>query len=336
MRSLLLACVAVVTVPHIAAAQQADTLGTRAAGMGGAFVAVVDDASAVYWNPGALAKGSYFSLVLDRSEGRTGVDEPRAGSRSAFLMALAAPAVGLTYYRLRTTSLRPPDIATDAAELGRNLIRPGDVRLDMLVTHHAGATLVQSITDGIAVGTTLKVVRGTAASAIVSDTSARDLLSDAAEVRGKGTSKFDADIGILATSRWLRAGLTIRNATAPEFETVDGGDRLALDRQARAGVALTTATGWVLAADLDMLRTNGLLGEHRDAAFGAEGRVGRRASVRGGFRFNTLADAEGGRTPSASVGASYAVRASFLVDAQYTTGSDRSARGWGVAGRFVY
>ena len=45
----------------------------------------------------------------------------------------------------------------------------GEVRLDTLVTHHVGTTLVQSIVPGIAVGATLKVVRGTAASGVRPD-----------------------------------------------------------------------------------------------------------------------------------------------------------------------
>src|SRR5687767_14130349 len=166
---------AVVFLPHTAAGQPIETAGTRSAGMGGAFVAVVDDASAVYWNPGALAKGSFFSLLVDRTGGSTSTQEPAAGSRSGLLIALAAPAVGLSYYRLRTTTLTPPDLATDTAQLGRNVIRPGHVRLDSLVTHHVGGTVVQSVTDGIAVGATLKAVRGTALSGIVQDGN-RDVL----------------------------------------------------------------------------------------------------------------------------------------------------------------
>ncbi len=325
-----------VSIPHTLLAQTADTLGTRAQGMGGAFVAVVDDASAVYWNPGALAKSSYFSLVLDRSEGRTAVDRPEAGSRSGFLLALAAPALGLSYYRLRTTALKPPDIATDAAELGRNVLGPGDVRLDMLVTHHLGATLVQSITDGISVGTTLKIVRGTAASRLVRDANRSELLSDATDVRGEGTSRFDADVGILASSRLFRVGLTLRNATEPEFDTPGQGGVVVLARQARIGLALLPSDRWTVAADVDLLRTQGVVARTRDAAFGVEGRVSRRATVRSGVRVNTLEDARGERAASVSAGASYAMRASFLVDAQYTTGTDSSVRGWGLAGRFVY
>ena len=45
-------------LPVQASAQSLDTIGTRAQGMGGAFVGVADDASAVYWNPAGLAGGA--------------------------------------------------------------------------------------------------------------------------------------------------------------------------------------------------------------------------------------------------------------------------------------
>ena len=46
-------------------AQIYEIVGTRAQGMGGAFVAVADDATATWWNPAGLATGAYFSSVVE-------------------------------------------------------------------------------------------------------------------------------------------------------------------------------------------------------------------------------------------------------------------------------
>lgn len=116
--------------PAPALAQEAP-VGVRAAGMGGAFTAVADDASAVFWNPGGLASGAFFSVVLDGN---------RMDDRSATLIALGTPPLALSYYRTATGDL--PN--------GRNT----------LVAHHAGVSVVQSLADRIAAGATLKLVRG--------------------------------------------------------------------------------------------------------------------------------------------------------------------------------
>ena len=57
-------------MPAAATAQTFETVGTRAAGMGGAFVAVADDASAVYWNPAGLASAAYLSPTRYRATAR--------------------------------------------------------------------------------------------------------------------------------------------------------------------------------------------------------------------------------------------------------------------------
>lgn len=321
--------------PALGAAQSIDAVGTRAAGMSGAFVAVADDASAAYWNPAGFASGSFFSLVLDRTSAVADPDAPVAGSRSGWLLALGAPALGLSYYRLRATSIDAA-VPTDEAASGRNVTGADGVRVKTLVSHHAGATLVQSIAPGVAVGATLKVVRGIAAADVRPAADRDSLLGDGSALIGRATNRFDADLGVMATFRWIKAGLAVRNLTEPRFEG-PGGERLGLDRQIRAGIAVMPLDGWLVAADLDLLRTAGPLGlESRDVAIGTEGRLARRVIVRAGTRFDTAGGDAGGRRASVSAGGSYAVTASFLLDAQATTGSEWSARGWGIAARFVY
>jgi hypothetical protein len=318
-----------------AGAQTFDTVGTRAAGMGGAFVAVADDASAAYWNPAGFAAGNFFTMVLDRRTVKVNPGSPEgAASGSGLLVSLGMPALGLSYYRLRSTILTPVARPTVATIDGRKATAADELRLDTLITHHSGATLVQSIAPGVAVGATLKLVRGVASSAIVPDGDRDALLGDVNELSGKGSTRFDADIGVMASRGGLKVGLTVRNLTQPEFRTagtVETG-ALSLRRQARAGIAITPGEGWVVAADLDLSRTRSPLGDVRNFAAGSERRVGRKAFVRGGLRMN----AAGPRDPVVAAGGSYAVMGSLLLDAQVTGGSDRAQRGWGVSARFVY
>jgi hypothetical protein len=315
-----------------AEAQPFATVGTRAAGMGGAFVAVADDASAAYWNPAGFAAGSFFSLVLDRTSGTAEPARSPAGqSQSGFLIALGAPALGLSYYRLRSTTVGP---STAEVADGRNT--GGDVlRLDSLVTHHVGATLVQSVMQGVAVGATLKMVRGIAGSELRAEPRSA-LLGEGASLLGRASNAFDADVGLMVGTGVVKAGLTIRNLLEPEFDAAGGG-RLGLERQARAGIALMPWRGWLVAADLDLMKTAGVGGyERRDFAVGTEARVGRRAVVRAGGRLDTLGEGPGGRAATLGVGGSYAVLGSVLVDGQLTAGSAWGGRGWGIGARFVY
>ena len=60
-------CLAVLVLAAPARAQVFETVGTRALGMGGAFVAVADDVTAVYWNPAGLANGGVIDAALQRA-----------------------------------------------------------------------------------------------------------------------------------------------------------------------------------------------------------------------------------------------------------------------------
>jgi hypothetical protein len=245
---------------------------------------------------------------------------------------MGMPALGLSYYQVRSTFLADLKASDPTGFRGsRKSAGAGHVRLDMLVAHHTGATLLQSIGNGLAVGGTVKLVRGVASSSVVADEARETLLDRASELGGKGTTKFDADVGVMLSGPLLKAGLTIRNLTSPEF-AAPGGDVLRLRRQARAGVALAVIEGWVVDADLDLTRTEGPLGAVREVAAGTEGRLHRKMLVRGGLRVNAAGDS----TPAVSGGASYMIVRSVFVDAQVTGGASRADRGWGISARLVY
>jgi hypothetical protein len=298
-----------------------ETVGTRAQGMGGAFVGVADDASAVYWNPAGLASGAYFSLVLDGNTARLVPDgEAEGEDRNGWLLALIMPALGLSYTRLQSTSVRP------------SLGIPENSRVQSLVTHHVGATLVQSLTDHLAVGATVKLVRGTAAAAVVPGND-REALLDDVDLLGHSSTRGDVDVGVMAVASFGRLGLTVRNLTAPEFDTA-GGEELQLETQARLGGSVVLLPQWKLAADIDLTSNRGTFGDVRELSLGTEAQVMRQLTARAGLRFNTIGDRD--RTPAFSGGVSYAILGAVLVDGQITAGPESAFAGWGLAGRFVF
>jgi hypothetical protein len=270
-----------------ARAQAEPPVGVRAAGMAGAFTAVADDASAVFWNPAGLASGAFFSLVLDHNT---------LDNRSATLIALGTPPLGVSYYRTET------DVLAN--------------RPNSLVAHHAGVTVLQSLADRVAVGATLKMVRGVVSSAGASIS----------------TTKFDTDIGVVTTGSLGRLGLAVRNLTEPEFAAPDG-EPVKLERRIRAGAALNIGRRTMAAADFDLTTASTAGGDWREAAVGLETNPIKKAWFRTGIRWNT---ASGPTAPVGTLGASVAVYGSTMADAHMSFGSEDGDRGWGVGLRFLF
>ncbi len=55
----------ILAVPALQAQVSFDLVGARALGMGGAFVAVADDATAVHWNPAGLVHGAALGMTIE-------------------------------------------------------------------------------------------------------------------------------------------------------------------------------------------------------------------------------------------------------------------------------
>ena len=134
----------------------------------------------------------------------------------------------------------------------------------------------------------------------------------------------------------FRAGLTLRNVTEPDFDT-PGGGALELKRQTRAGLAYFGVQRIIVAADIDVERVQGSLGEVRNFAAGVEARILPRAPRSAAAFVSTPSPIEpGGHAPVYTIGGSFAAFRSMFVDGQVTVGSDAGDRGWGIAARLVY
>ncbi|MEE2637894.1 MAG: conjugal transfer protein TraF [Acidobacteriota bacterium] len=302
-------------------AQVFETVGVRALGMGGAFVAVADDASANYWNPAGVA-GVFFSGVLDvqQTDTRLGSDPlGRQGtSHLTTFASLASQSLGLSYYRVRGWQVRR------SAEMG------DQATLASLVTQHVGLTVLQPVTPGIMVATVLKTVRGTAAVGFADAMLPIATLHEAAsELPGRSTTRFDLDFGVMLGADAFKLGFVARNVREPEFVLADDSI-VRLRRQLRVGIAIRPSPTLTIASDADLTTTTDVAGPRRNLTLGAEQRLGR-VLLRAGGRVNRE---DSNHSPVGTLGMSLQVTSGFWVDSQFTGGRDEGDRGWGVATRF--
>ena len=313
---------AILLLPAAASAQQIfESVGCRALGMAGAFVAVANDASAVYWNPAGLANGPLGGATIEWSQFRTGDPKAPAGAstgRDSKLMSLGSLPLGLSYVRLQETSL--------------NSVAGAPLTAQSLSLSQYGVTLLQTVTRGLVVGTTLKYVRGTLTSESASGTTNDEVLQHAANLSGRTTSAFDVDLGVMIDAQYVRVGLTVRNLRQPTFTDV-AGTAIQLKRHARMGVAVLPTSGLILAVDLDLDTVSLRDGPRRMLAFGGEQRLGSAFAIRGGTRWNL----EGDRHLVGAFGASVLIRRGAWLDGQVTRGGSMATdRGFGIALRGVF
>jgi hypothetical protein len=318
--------------PVPAAAQIVEVAGSRALGMGGAFVAVADDSSATWWNPAGLAEGPFLDMALVRTETEVARDIPaRRDTLTGF--TLGTPPFGFSYYRLHFTEIAAAD-STAQERASREDRRAGTVR--SLAVSQLGATFIQTLLPGIHAATTLKYVRGTVRRSVheagTGESGVGELLDAGDDLEGgDGDGRFDLDAGVLVVRGPFRVGVAGRNLRKPVF-----GD-VSLPRQVRVGVALDGDVVWgapfMAAVDVDVRRYPTGTGDRRVIALGAERWFRtRQLGLRAGARFNTV----GGHDRAATAGASWAVRPGLYVDGHAIYGGESGERGWGVAARVSF
>jgi len=319
-----------------AAAQLYESVGTRAKGMAGAFVAVADDATATWWNPAGIATGAALSALYEQGEETqpaNPLDQGPASRTKPKAFAVSFPSLGLSYYRLRISEIAaisptaPPP--ADRQDLGAT---PTFART--LALQQFGATFGQS-TGPLVLASTVKLVRGGVTRAVAA---VHDPLDAADDLDVETETHADLDLGVMLNSGSLRVGASVRNLRQPTFGP-DNDERLELKRQARAGVALLTASkggaldALTVAADFDLTKTSTLFGDVRHFASGAEAYFAKRhIGVRGGISSNTVGSA---RT-AFSYGFSAAPTTGIYLDFARTKGRDDTVEGWNAGVRLTF
>jgi hypothetical protein len=330
---LLTAVLSLITAP-LAEAQ--GPVGTRAAGLAGAFVGLADDASAVYWNPAGLATGAIVSAVVMFGAEETAPDwpQPNAAQRhTALLTAVSAPPIGLAYYRLGaygSGEAEPAVITVPSREEVRRSVQA-------VTTSVLGVSLLHSLNEYIVVGVTPKYVSGTVVRGVTDVRDAHDALNAAADLDGDADAEFDVDAGVMVAVQRLRLGLVARNLTTPEFR-VSGSDGEVVELGTEVRVGAAWGSGWpgrtrvIVAFDGDLKSRPTPLGDRRDIAGGVETWwLGQRVGVRGGWRRSTIGEARSAVAGGISAG----LKAGFLIEAHVVAGDD-SERGWSVGARFGF
>lgn len=275
----------------IAAPVSAFDLGARAMGMGGAYVALADDATAVYWNPAGLTQVKHVSVVpsvgfagdggkdlmvfLDAINNQEVPSEGVTINLGASgLAGLATKRFAVSYMPMATVSggvtmpeppadplnLGDPDSVAAYTEYQRQLEEDGAYLNGQATLVNAtvlsGAIPIAKAPFGLgelAVGANVKLLNGRGYQ-IPTDT---PILTGDTDWQGNMTAEgVGVDLGAQARfTKWLKGGLVVRNAyNSLKWKNNDGSDAGldAPDPSYEAGVAIKAPIpGMTIAADVE-------------------------------------------------------------------------------------
>jgi len=285
--------------PRIAGAQTFESIGIRAQGMGGAYVAVANDATATWWNPAGLATGAYFNALVEYGHPRTPPDTSIKG------IAFGFPALGLSYYRLPINQMRVAG-STGTAPASRE--EQGGLSV-------YGATSGQSLGNHLVLASTLKLVRaGDTHADLDAGAMARfGIARLGVVVKNIRKPSFDTEDGVLELKRQARVGAALL---------------------ARSPGLINEMT---LAFDGDITTVETKAGDVRHVAGGLDVLMfGKKLGLRVGASANTIGERRPALSGGASVMVAAGAAVGSYLDAQYTGGSDESKRGWGVGLRVTF
>jgi hypothetical protein len=270
-------------VPAHALAVEFAVVGPRAAGMGGAGVAVTTDALATYWNPAGLAmtqtvdiriqgsgqfidRGSLLQTLKDIED--FDPSAPNAVGRATALRdrinsggTLSAAATGGLYVKGHfgdhAFGFNVSDVATAGGFVsqkfsGSGTDLTGQLALRGLEARQAAFSYAYAFADKMfSIGVTGKIIQGAAYTGAATVTGGQD--ANISESFGKAniSTTYGIDVGaIYRPSSWLRFAVVAKDINQPEFDAPDGS-QMKLNPQVRGGVAINPYSSLTLTADMD-------------------------------------------------------------------------------------
>ncbi len=268
------------------------TVGARAAGMGGAGVAVTSDAYATYWNPAGLAMTKTVDVRIgvaaqgiDRLGVKDTLDEidkidlndasvgnqarlqsliDKVNRPGASVSAIGAGGLYIKgYFGDHAFGVSVADVATagmfaptrlTVANSGTALSVNGQLALQGLEARQATFSYAYAFLDRtFSIGVTGKLIQGAAYNGTATVTNGDVDITDSLG-KAKLSTAFGIDVGaIYRPSSWLRMGIVAKDINAPSFDTKTAGQQFKLEPQVRGGIAVNPWETLTLTADMDII-----------------------------------------------------------------------------------
>jgi hypothetical protein len=315
--------------------------GPRAAGMGGAGVAVTTDSLATYWNPAGLAmsqsvdvriqgtiqgidRGNMLGTLddisnLDQSnltnltQAQNLANQLNQPGNSLSLMGAGGlyfkghfgeHAIGFNISDVATSGGFVSRPITATAGPGGQINFAGQIALRGLEARQAAVSYAYAFADKrFAIGITGKVIQGAAYSQFANvDGEDVKLIDDFGQA--KITTQFGVDVGaVYRPSSWLRMAVVAKDLNQPGFTAPDG-TKYELNPQVRGGVAVNPWSTLTLTADVDITANRTLVPglKSQVLSLGAEQTIlSEFLSLRVGT-WKDMKDAQTPFTPTAGIG----------------------------------
>ena len=295
MKHTILVAVAVVAYTLIASLQASAvewaTVGARAAGMGGAGVAVTTDAYATYWNPAGLAMTKTVDIrvglsaqAIDRVGIKDTIDDikdfntndpsqaninkandiaNRINRPGASLSAIGAAGLYVKgYFGEHAFGFNLSDVATAGMFVSSPVrVTPGlgsvslsgQMALNGLEARQAVFSYAYAFMDRtFSFGVSGKVIQGAAYTGTATIQGGNDVSLSDNLGKARLSTAFGIDVGAMyRPSSWLRVGIVAKDINQPSFDTSAGG-QFKLNPQVRGGVAVNPWETLTVTIDADV------------------------------------------------------------------------------------